>query len=59
MSFFIRELVSKSCLIEIDQKMTDNLNKRGKKMSINVILQTNDDIDECNVFCGFHTKKCI
>ncbi len=28
-------------------------------MSKDVIFQTNDDIDECNVFCGFDTKKCI
>jgi hypothetical protein len=38
--FLIKELVSKSCFLEIDGKI-------------------NKDIDECNVFCGFDTKKCI
>lgn len=37
----------------------DNLNNGGQKMNKYVKLQTNNDIDECNVFRGFDTKKCI
>ncbi len=57
--FLIRELVSKSCFLEIDGKRMDNLNNGGQKMSKDVKLQTNNDIDECNVFRGFDTRKCI
>jgi hypothetical protein len=35
------------------------LNKGGKKLNKDVKLQTNNDIDECNVFHGFDSKKCI
>jgi hypothetical protein len=37
----------------------DNLNNGGQKMSKDVKLQTNNDINECNVFRGFDTNKCI
>jgi hypothetical protein len=51
--FLISELVSKSCFLEIDGKRMDNLNKGGQKMSKDVKLQTNNDIDEFNVFLWF------
>jgi len=40
-------------------KEKDKLFEGGQKLNKDVKLQSNNDIDECNVFRGFDTKKCI